>query len=882
MKMFGHFSFRLFFLGFLAVTAVVVYAQDDQSGFISIDCGIPEGSNYTDAITGIQYVSDKGFIDTGLSRTTSPEFEVNEIRVQRLLTLRSFPQGTRNCYNLRPAKGKGDRYLIRARFFYGNYDRKNQLPEFDMHLGVEHWDTITFDEVSTSMRYEIIHIPTSDYINICFINTGYGTPFVSSLELRPLSDAIYKTKSGSLDFWHRWDLGSLTDKYVRYKDDSYDRIWKPQDSPNTTILSTSLEIDDNNFKVPSKVMKTAIMPQNASDSLQFSWEPKNETDQFYIYMHFAEVEALQPNQSRSFNIYLNGELWYGPFSPRNLSAITIHNQSPANCNGNFECQMTINRTDNSTLPPIINALELYQVIQFTEPETDENDLDAITNIKATYGVTRNWQGDPCAPKDYVWDGLNCTYDGFSATRIISLNLSSSGLTGEIAVHIYDLKIIQSLDLSNNSLTGQVPDFLSQLASLRVLKLNGNNFTGSVPAELLKKSENGLLSLSVDGLDNNTNPSQSVPHKKKTPVVPIVASVASVSLVLLAAILIFLWVVKKRKQRVIKRVEAESNENSNTLETKNRQFTYSEVLSMTNNFQRVIGKGGFGTVYHGYDGATQVAVKMLSPSSIQGYKEFQAEASLLMNIHHKNLTSLVGYCNEGTNIGIIYEYMANGNLDKLLSDRNLYVMGWEERLRIAIDASQGLEYLHHGCKPPIAHRDVKSTNILLSENFHAKLSDFGLSRVFPIEGDTHVSTIVAGTPGYLDPEYSTSNRLTEKSDVYAFGIVLLEIVAGRPAIAKSQDRTHIIQWVSATVQKGDIKHIVDPRLRGEFDVNSVWKVVELAMACVSRTSTKRPTMDYVVMELKECLAAEIAKHADSKNSVRLISMNLDSGMGPRAR
>ncbi|KAM7471800.1 hypothetical protein LguiA_009983 [Lonicera macranthoides] len=196
---------------------------------------------------------------------------------------------------------------------------------------------------------------------------------------------------------------------------------------------------------------------------------------------------------------------------------------------------------------------------------------------------------------------------------------------------------------------------------------------------------------------------------------------------------------------------------------------------------------------------------------------------------------------------------------------------------------GLEYLHHGCKPPIIHRDVKSTNILLSENFQAKLADFGLSRVFPIEGDTHVSTIVAGTPGYLDPEYYTSNRLTEKSDVYGFGIVLLEIVAGRPAIAKTQDKTHIIQWVSAKLQKGDVKYIVDPRLREEFDVNSVWKAVELAMSCVSRTSTKRPTMNYVVMELKECLAVEIANRTDSKDSVGLMSMkNLESVMGPRAR
>lgn len=160
---------------------------------------------------------------------------------------------------------------------------------------------------------------------------------------------------------------------LRYKDDSYDRIWRPRDSPNTTTLSTLSEIDNNNYQLPSNIMNTAIMPQNSTESLQFSWRPDNSTAQFYIYMHFAEVEALRPNQSRSFNIYLNGDLWYGPFSPRNLSAFTIYSQSPESCNGNFVCQVTINRTENSTLPPIINALELYQVIQFREPETDEND-----------------------------------------------------------------------------------------------------------------------------------------------------------------------------------------------------------------------------------------------------------------------------------------------------------------------------------------------------------------------------------------------------------------------------------------------------------------------------------------------------------------------------
>ncbi|KAG5104185.1 hypothetical protein JHK82_041155 [Glycine max] len=166
------------------------------------------------------------------------------------------------------------------------------------------------------------------------------------------------------------------------------------------------------------------------------------------------------------------------------------------------------------------------------------------------------------------------------------------------------------------------------------------------------------------------------------------------------------------------------------QVKKQIYSYSDVLKITNNFNTIIGKGGFGTVYLGYIDDSPVAVKVLSPSSVNGFRQFQAEVKLLVRVHHKNLTSLIGYCNEGTNKALIYEYMANGNLQEHLS---------------------GLEYLQNGCKPPIIHRDVKSTNILLNEHFQAKLSDFGLSKAIPTDGESHVSTVVAGTPGYLDPQ-----------------------------------------------------------------------------------------------------------------------------------
>ncbi|KAE8729088.1 putative leucine-rich repeat receptor-like serine/threonine-protein kinase [Hibiscus syriacus] len=451
------------------------------------------------------------------------------------------------------------------------------------------------------------------------------------------------------------------------------------------------------------------------------------------------------------------------------------------------------------------------------------------------------------------------YDGSGPPRIISLNLSSSELTGKISASISKLAMLQHLDLSNNSLTGDVPDFLLHMPLLSILNLEGNKLSGSLPVALMERSNNGSLLLSVGenpDLCLTASCQRKEKHKNKL-VVPLAAS-AIVIFVILAALAAF-WSLRRRKQEVVTKVSAEDqNKGGTTLESINRKFTYSKVLKITDNFVTVLGRGGFGTVFLGCLDNTQVAVKMLSKSSVQGSKD---------------------------HMGLIYEYMANGNLKQHLSDRDAHTMSWEERLRIAVDAAQGLEY---GSNPPIVHRDVKSANILLNEKFQAKLADFGLSRAFPAEGGTHVSTIVAGTPGYLDPEYLTTNRLNEKSDVFSFGVVLLEIFTSRPVITIWNDEaTHISQWVSSLLAKGDIKGIVDPRLGGNFEINSAWKVVELALGCACRNSTDRPTMSEVVMELKECLKREVARNRGvpgprTSGLRRGISINLDTEPSPRAR
>ncbi|KAK1576565.1 hypothetical protein Q3G72_014974 [Acer saccharum] len=351
------------FLGILALT-VLIHAQT-QSGFISIDCGLPENSAYSDKKTGINYTSDVTFTESGVSYNISSEYNRDTLE-QPFLTVRSFPEGTKNCYTLKPAPGDS-KFLIRASFMYGNYDGQNKLPSFDLLLGTDVWDSVELADASTIIFKEIIHVSPRNYIDVCLVNKGSGTPFISSLELRPLKNSMYPAANNS---------GTSLLLYS-FKDDNFDRIWSPYSRTNWVTVSSSFKINnvDSMNQPPSMVMQTAAMPAN---------------------------------------------------------------------------------------------------------------------------------------------GLDCSYPNNNSLRITSLNLSSSGISGEISPYISGLKLIQSLDLSNNNLTGPVPDF--QLPFLTVL---------------------------VDG-----NPdlclSTSCTQKKKTVVIPVLASFLAVS-VLIAAALSILWILKARIQ-----------------------------------------------------------------------------------------------------------------------------------------------------------------------------------------------------------------------------------------------------------------------------------------------------------------------------------------------
>jgi serine/threonine protein kinase len=282
---------------------------------------------------------------------------------------------------------------------------------------------------------------------------------------------------------------------------------------------------------------------------------------------------------------------------------------------------------------------------------------------------------------------------------------------------------------------------------------------------------------------------------------------------------------------------------------------------------LIGAGGFGKVYRGkLENGKVVAIKVANPESRQGPNEFHNEIELLYGLRHQNLVTLVGCCNEDSELILVYNYMANGSLSKHLYGGDFVPLSWKQRLGICLGAAKGLLYLHTGAKQTIIHRDVKTTNILLDENLVPKVADFGISKKGPLLDKSHVTTNVKGSFGYVDPEYFRTKYLTKKSDVYSFGVVLIEVICGRPALddTRTTQEMNLALWALSCHKKGTFNELVDPYLIGKVNMDSLNKVLELAWKCLEERRVNRPPMGYVLCQLEEALHLELASHVLNDN------------------
>ncbi|XP_023886760.1 probable serine/threonine-protein kinase PBL23 [Quercus suber] len=290
----------------------------------------------------------------------------------------------------------------------------------------------------------------------------------------------------------------------------------------------------------------------------------------------------------------------------------------------------------------------------------------------------------------------------------------------------------------------------------------------------------------------------------------------------------------------------------------RIFTFRELCVATQNFHldNLLGEGGFGRVYKGIIPSSNqvVAVKQLDRNGFQGNREFLVEVLMLSLLHHPNLVNLVGYCADGEQRILAYEYMPNGSLEDHLLEAppDAEPLDWNTRMKIAEGAARGLEYLHERADPPVIYRDFKASNILLDENFNPKLSDFGLAKLGPTGDKTHVSTRVMGTYGYCAPEYALTGQLTTKSDVYSFGVVFLEIITGRRVIdnARPSEEQNLVSWAQPLFKdRRKFTLMADPLLEDNYPVKGLYQALAVAAMCLQEEADTRPLISDVVTALE---------------------------------
>ncbi|KAK1587933.1 hypothetical protein Q3G72_018382 [Acer saccharum] len=868
---------------------LLIQSSCAQKGFLSIACCAD--SDFTDKNTNISWSPDeKWYPDrSGCHKVTRPV--VNYTVYDKV---RDFDTGSgKRCYNLTTIKDQ--EYLIRGTFLYGDALRTNLVSSFDVLVGVT---PISQVNSSVDSVVEGSFKATNSYIDFCLV-PDKGDPYISQLELRPVNDSEYLQEQSSnvLKLVARFDLGRSENEHsFRYPDDPFDRIWMPTLKPTLSTKATAINISSSttnisNYNatvtVPLQVLQTAL-----TDADQFSFVHADLDSADYTYtlnLYFLELnDSVKNLGQRVFDIYINNEKKRGNFDI--LAGGSNYAKVALNVVANGSLNLTLVKSPNgSEFGPICNAYEILQVRPWVQ-ETNQEDVNVILNVRDDLKLLEIWSGDPCLPS--LWDGLVCNSINGS-TVITELDLSSRNFTGSIPNSITKLAHLEKLNLSYNYFTKEIPPFPAS-SLLKSVDLSHNNLTGSLPKSLtllphlttlyfgcnphLDKNIPSTFSISRLTTDHGMCGSQ----KSKCKGI-IIGTVAGGSFLLTVAVGFALVCYRRKfvsrpkldgrrypmtKNVVFSLPSIDDDVRSITIQP----FSIQSIETATSKYKTMIGEGGFGSVYRGTlpDGQ-EVAVKVRSSTSTQGIREFENELNLLSAIRNENLVPLLGYCCENEQQMLVYPFMSNGSLqDRLYGEAaKRKILDWPTRLSIALGAAKGLMYLHTFDGRCVIHRDVKSSNILLDHSMCAKVADFGFSKYAPQEGDSGASLEVRGTAGYLDPEYYSTQHLSAKSDVFSFGVVLLEIISGREPlnIHRPRNEWSLVEWAKPYIRESKIDEIVDPNIKGGYHAEAMWRMVEVALACIEPFSAYRPCMVDIVRELEDALiiennASEYMKSIDS--------------------
>ncbi|KAH0697388.1 hypothetical protein KY290_016175 [Solanum tuberosum] len=838
-----------------------------QEGFLSIQCCAT--ANFTEPRTNLSWISDGTWFPENQSCISRPVYKSAHYERARSFSL---DIGHKWCYSL-PTRKDHD-YLVRGTFLSVKQGKTLPHSSFVVLIGVTPIATV---KSSDELTVEGIFRATRSYTNFCLLKKK-GNPYISKVELRPInSDYLKREPSEILKLVHRVDAGNKVAE-IRYPYDQYDRIWRPASNLESQVTRTQPSIikqviaRKHSLLPPAFVLRTSLTHPERLDFLHEDLDTGYYTYSLFLYF-------LEPNNSvqageRVFYIYINNEK---RLKVDILASGSRYLDVLLNFRANRFVNLTMIKASNlSQLGPICNGYEILKTLPRVK-ETAMEEVDIMANVKKELlqqnknnEIWKSWSGDPCLP--LPWPGLTC--DRVNGTSVITqIDLSSGGLSGPSPPSIQKLMHLRKLNISNNGSSGTNSLFTSSFTySTRYLSRSihiSNKLSRSI------KESN----ITTDKGMANVKQNSSSTHK-----LVIGAAVGTALLVILAIVISVVCLFKRRvmagpkflmRNYSITRNAIYSVPSTDTTMMKSissRNFKLEYIEAITQNYKTLIGEGGFGSVYRGTlpDGV-EVAVKVRSATSTQGIREFNNELNLLSAITHENLVPLLGYCCENEQQILVYPFMSNSSLQDRLygAAAKRKILDWPARLSIALGAARGLLHLHTFSDRCLIHRDVKSSNILLDQSMCAKVADFGFSKYASQEGDSGTSLEVRGTAGYLDPEYYSTQRLSAKSDVFSFGVVLLEILTGREPlnINKPRNEWSLVEWAKPLIRSSRVEEIVDPTIKGGYHGEALWRVVEVALACTETYSTYRPCMADIVRELEDALiiennASEYLKSLDS--------------------
>ncbi|CAA0838163.1 Probable LRR receptor-like serine/threonine-protein kinase [Striga hermonthica] len=553
---------------------------------------------------------------------------------------------------------------------------------------------------------------------------------------------------------------------------------------------------------------------------------------------------------------------------------------------------------------LIGVLAFACLSSFVSPDAQGDALYALKiSLNASSNQLTDWnqnQVNPCTWSKVLCEGSNVTTVtlsnmGFSGTlspkigilkTLNTLQLQGNGITGKIPEELGNLTSLTMLDLENNHLTGEIPSSLGNLKSLTFLILNQNNLSGPIPESLSSLSSLVNLQLASNNL-NGSIPEQLFQiskynfsgnqlncgirsahscafenggHSSKSKAGMVIGIIGAFLVIILlgALLLLFLWKGRQKGYRREVFVDVAGEVDRRIEFGQLKRFAWRELQLATDNFseKNVLGQGGFGKVYKGVLGDnTKVAVKRLTDfESPGGDTAFQREVEMISVAVHRNLLRLIGFCTTPTERLLVYPFMQNLSVASRLRELKPGepVLDWATRKRVALGTARGLEYLHEHCNPKIIHRDVKAANVLLDEDFEAVVGDFGLAKLVDVRR-TNVTTQVRGTMGHIAPEYLSTGKSSEKTDVFGYGIMLLELVTGQRAIdfsrLEEEDDVLLLDHVKKLEREKRLEGIVDRNLRREYEIDEVEMMIQVALLCTQSSPEDRPAMSEVVRMLE---------------------------------